>query len=233
MCKKALYQMLQEKPYPVHQTMDSESLKWLEDNLEIQKVSIESSITGYKKFPLKDLDFNMDAFFKNNGVGIHGIRHQFRVAIFVWLLIQKMEFPLEYKEILSLLQVSLYHDIMRKNDNSDEKHGVNSAEWIKINYPQIDNRFIKAVEVHNQEVKDEEKTIYIKLLKTADAIDRYRLPKKKWWLKRELLEYHISEEDLMIFKNITYNTERVAFECNDVERMKEAMLIWLKKEKIV
>lgn len=122
---------------------------------------------------------------------------------------------------------------MRKNDNSDENHGVNSAEWIKSNYPQIGDAFIKAVALHNQDIKDEVKTIYIKLLKTADAIDRYRLPKKKQQLREDFLDYKINEDDLIIFKYITYNTERVAFEYGDVEMMRKAMLIWLEKERIV
>lgn len=233
MCKKALYQLLTEKPYPMHQIMDVESIDWLKDNLKVKSVNIKSVLPNYEKFPLADVDFNAGYFTENNGRGIHGIRHQFRVSLYVWILIQMFQIPMEHNDIAPLLQVCLYHDIMRENDNSDENHGDNSAKWIADKYPKIDKRFIDAVKFHNQEVDWQNKTTYIKILKEADALDRFRLPKTKWWIRQELLDYKISDENLMIFKYITYCTEKVAYNCTTADEMKGKMLIWLEEKQII
>ncbi len=228
-----LYKELEERPYPKHQYMDKESVLWLEKNLNIKINSnkIKDLFSKYKKYPIKKLDFNIKAYEKNNSLGIHGIRHQLRVSLYIWLLVQYYNIKIKNEDLIELLQASLYHDLKRKNDNTDKKHGMRSAKWIKKNYNYIDNNIIEAISNHDS--KTDNNDIYTVLIKTADALDRYRLPKEKWWIKKEYLFMNIDEEILEICKYITLLVEKKTYNINDINKIIEEFKLCLKEIKII
>jgi len=96
----------------------------------------------------------------------------------------------------------LLHDIRRQDDKRDATHGGRTAHWLGQNAAAIQkewrititNEDIRAmaaiIALHESpytDLTDEELTTYQKytqetdILKTADALDRYRMPKLKWW----------------------------------------------------
>lgn len=212
--------------------MDAQSIEWLRSNLRHLCPSLSNFVEEYKKFPLNKIDIDTATFDLYNGLSIHGFRHQFRVMLYIWILVQMLNISITEESLIELLQATVYHDIMRKNDNSDAEHGIRSAHWIASRYQFIDKRIINAVKKHNQP-NDDNPDIYTALLKTADAIDRYRLPKKEWWIDMRFLELKVPVDKLEIFQYITYQTEAIAYMCCDSESMKKKMIKWLKREAIV
>ena len=225
---KYLYQKLLIKPYPKHQYMDEESVDWLKNNLNIKysNSDVKKIINKLKKFPIDELKINKKFYIKYNGLGIHGVRHQIRVAIYIWIIIEYYNINIPHEMVIQLLQAALYHDLMRKNDNADIKHGVNSALFIKKEYPDIDSIIINAVVNHDKIIDDY--SIYDKLLKTADALDRYRLPKEKWWVKKEYLLMDLDEEIFELCKYITYFIEKNTCNLNDCEKIIEELVRCMK-----
>jgi len=199
--------------------MDIESINWLEKHLNI-KMSIDDVkriFKKMKKFPINDLDFDKKFYQENNCFGIHGIRHQFRVSLYIWIIIQYYNVNITSNDVIQLLQASLYHDILRKNDNADLNHGKKSAIWIKKKYSNINSEIVNAISNHN--INAETNTIYDVLLKTADALDRYRLPKEKWWINSKYLLMNIDDEIFEICKFITFFIEKETYNINDFNKL--------------
>ena len=199
--------------------MDIESINWLEKHLNI-KMSIDDVkriFKKMKKFPINDLDFDKKFYQENNCSGIHGIRHQFRVSLYIWIIIQYYNVNITSNDVIQLLQASLYHDILRKNDNADLNHGKKSAIWIKKKYSNINSEIVNAISNHN--INTETNTIYDVLLKTADALDRYRLPKEKWWINSKYLLMNIDDEIFEICKFITFFIEKETYNINDFNKL--------------
>lgn len=96
-----------------------------------------------------------------------------------------------------ILYSGLFHDIARLNDRSDDGHSKRSADRLikfKPSKSEIEGEklidLLYAIEHHETEEGDyEELTDTLKYLKTADALDRFRLPKLKWWPNRLIMEY--------------------------------------------
>lgn len=229
----SLYNDLASKPYPSNQYMDIESIKWLKEKLKISH-TYEWPVFS-KKFPLEKIEVNYEVFEKHNGYSIHGFRHQIRVALYTWIVAQMYDVEISEGDLLGLVQGAIYHDIMRENDNTDPDHGKRSAEWVHNRYPNLNNGIIKAIELHNAsiEIVENNPNVFLRVLRFADALDRYRLPKEKWWIKTELFDFCIGEKQLDIFKYITYNTELILYFYNDISEMGERMFAWLKEKKLI
>ena len=221
------------KPYPSHQYMDIESIKWLKEKLKIS-YTYELPVFS-KKFPLGKIEVNYEVFEEHNGYSIHGFRHQIRVALYAWIVAQMYDVEISDEDLLDLIQGAVYHDIMRENDNTDPDHGKRSAEWAYNRYPNLNNDVIKAIALHNASIGivKNNPNVFLKVLRFADALDRYRLPKEKWWIKTELFDFCIDEKQLDIFKYITYNTELILYSYRDISEMGKRMFAWLKEKKLV
>lgn len=231
--KKYLFEELKERPYPFHQYMDKETIIWLKNKLEInyKKNDILRIIFDYQKFPINDLDINIEYYAQNNSLSIHGIRHQIRVSIYIWLLINYLKIKISKSDFTTLLQASLYHDIKRINDNEDLNHGFNSAIWINEHYPFIKTEIIKAIENHDKSLTNY--NIYDRLIKTADALDRYRLPKEKWWIRKEYFLLNINDEILEFAKFITTYIEENTYYLKDYQKIIDEVKKCLKKLEII
>lgn len=231
---KSLYQRLMLRPYPKNQIMDYDSINWLATHLKMKKnnLDIQKIMEKIKKFPFEKINIDYNAFDKSNFGGIHGIRHQFRVSVFIWLIIQYYNIDIDDNKCIQLLQAALYHDIMRENDNSDINHGYKSAIWITKHYKNLEDNIINSV-INHDVVKTRNLTLDDILLKTADALDRYRLPKEKWWLDKKYMHMNIDEELIEICKYITFVTEKETINLHNSEDIIKEMVKCMEKMNII
>ena len=123
----------------------------------------------------------------------------------------------------SVLSASL-HDIRRKGDKGDERHGERAANWFKLNYNNLigtmqdpvnfdEDLIYQGIKYHDIPEKDIPKNIYknnetiINILKAADALDRFRLPLKRWWPNPEFINLNDIDKFFPVSKYFVYLSE--------------------------
>lgn len=206
-----LYKKLEKKLYEENQYLDKESLFWIEKNLIIKKnlnVILNISPLDLKTF----LEFipKREWFRRKNVNNIHGLMHILRVMIFSYILCKKFRI----KNYKMLLLVASLHDIRRKNDKTDPNHGKNAANWFDkhgslCNKVIGKKKFLEVIKIlKDHDSENIKKDKFSKILICADALDRYRLPKKKWWLREEYLPLEIEEEIINFAKIFILETEK-------------------------
>lgn len=221
----SLISLAEQGNLPLHQYMDKETIGWIAANnifegpepVYFPKISIEKLI----KFIPPDewfLDYRISE-------GIHGLRHLLRVGIFSLTLCAINLIPEQKKE--NLLFAAVLHDIRRICDKDDENHGKRTAEWFLKDIKEITDQFGLKL---NEEDKDEiHSLIYchdldydqikeleyykkhneeVDLFKTADALDRYRLPKIKWWFDPNKVKLFVSRDLMNCAYNLVLLSER-------------------------
>lgn len=202
----SLVQLAKDKTLPDHQFMDVETLDWIENNNPFVKINGLGRLFMYadvfdilNKFRIDQSWFSC----KKEIDSIHGIRHILRVAVNGLNLLQYGFKEEQYRNVV--LVAALCHDIRRENDKSDPDHGKRSAIWFKNNLKLVEKTLVK---LENQEIDDVFFSIYyhdadlsdlinlpeykshkraVDILKVADSLDRYRLPKLKWWINDDHL----------------------------------------------
>lgn len=204
----SLVQLAARKTLPNHQFIDVETLNWIKANNPFTEFNSQITPPLYdttdifnilNKCKIDHSWFNHDEAVNS----IHGIRHLLRVATNGLNLLKYGLGEQQYKNII--LIASLCHDIKRETDKSDPNHGKRSAIWFKKNLKSIEKTFITlnrhevdnvfyAIYYHETELSElvhlpeyQSHKYAIDLLKIADALDRYRLPKLKWWINDDLL----------------------------------------------
>ncbi|MFX1340696.1 MAG: hypothetical protein ACFFDK_18945 [Promethearchaeota archaeon] len=199
----SLIELIQKGKLPLHQFMDLETVNWIKENRPSFNISTPplkmkpDYLLEIKKY-IPDPTWFIITKKKDS---IHGMRHILRVMFhsFHLVLVSGSKSSHFFKN--SLVASSL-HDLRRKNDLMDLYHGKRAARWFKKNISLIENQF----EIHLTE--DDVKAIYYSMsfhdvsyesiarnmkyeqykdltdiLKTADALDRYRLPSIRLWFK--------------------------------------------------
>lgn len=207
--KAPLYKLAQLKKMPLHQFMDARTLSWIAENILIDLKNVDNSkikrrfgkkLVHYTKY-LPEKKWYGNKFISN---GIHGILHAYRVTCYMAILNKLNNLKLNEK---LLLITGMLHDIGRDNDKDNLGHGQRSSAWIIKNKKNIEKQINKkisnreiglilpAIKLHEFNynyipIKDLNKVQlkYLNVLKTADALDRYRLPKIKWWLNDSYLK---------------------------------------------
>jgi hypothetical protein len=137
---------------------------------------------------------------------IHGTRHLMRTAALAAVLADL--YGLVERDTATLIIAALMHDCRRVHDKDDDGHGERGAAWLGahaaevfafFDVPCTEDRLRKAmaaIRLHeipyaafsDRDREDHAHTAQVTdLLKTADALDRYRLPKIKWWPNDDLL----------------------------------------------
>jgi len=194
---------------PAHQYMDEGTLRWIEENNPFVGVD-----TVIKFLPVARTFFDKyvpdrDWFLNDKIVdSIHGLRHLLRVAVHSVLLSSNND-----KIGESVVLASLLHDIRRIDDKDDFDHGKRSADWFSKNSDTITDQL--GVELYDEALESVYFGIYyhnlsygdfsddldykkhseiVDIVKTADALDRFRLPKLKWWPDDKYLTLIPSEE---------------------------------------
>ncbi|BAU83538.1 hypothetical protein SLA_2615 [Streptomyces laurentii] len=131
---------------------------------------------------------------------LHGIRHAVRTAVLAALLAEAT--GLGDDDIATLIVAAAVHDCRRLHDKDDSGHGARAAIWLTDNADAVWHHFGitatpsqitaagTAVRLHDlpyERFSPDDHADHAcaetitDLLKAADALDRYRLPKLTWW----------------------------------------------------
>ncbi len=189
-------------------------MKTIKNINNVEKINLQfndSDIIFLKTLlPIKLIFLNHNLYYS-----IHGITHTARVMLYS-LIISKM-LNIDYK--LPVFIASL-HDTQRQNDREDLNHSKRASLYflnnIKTKYQEyIDKKDIISFVISNHNItnidlmneKNFEKIFYLNLLKTADALDRFRLPKEKWWPNQNMIPFKFFNSMLDRFKLFTCTTE--------------------------
>jgi len=137
---------------------------------------------------------------------IHGTRHLMRTAANAALLATHLGLPPEARN--AAVVAAAIHDCRRIHDQDDPGHGARAAEWFLGHLNAVTDHFdlrldgvwpeciATAMALHDiayEQFGDAQQRQYesagpiVDVLKTADALDRYRLPKLKWWPRDDRL----------------------------------------------
>lgn len=219
--KKALCQLALENNLPPVQHMDRETLNWIVANRPnlpgCKLLRKELVLESTKRFlPARD-------WFLTNELydSIHGIRHIGRViANAAHLAINR---GINENTTQNLMIACATHDLSRIDDMGDLGHGDRASKWFEENKRLVEEKYgavisekdtqaiTTAIRLHETpyaiiEGSDEylSHRDLVDLIKTADALDRYRLPKIKWWINEDLLTLKPSpEEKSVAFEMLT------------------------------
>ncbi|MBP9798227.1 hypothetical protein KBC70_03720 [Candidatus Woesebacteria bacterium] len=178
--------------------MDRETLDWIASNkpedliippqisLSSEDIELLSRYVPPKAWFLNPLTYD----------SIHGVRHILRVMINTLTSSSKLELS---EVLLKLaLTIAMIHDIRRNDDKADPEHGIRAARWFEdnnsevtkltgVNYSAYQIGLVaKVTSLHDLDYIEAEnisefEMVLLDLIKTADALDRYRQPKLKWW----------------------------------------------------
>lgn len=196
-----LFRLAQANNLPLHQFMDRETLDWIVEN----KPTFTSDTV--KLPPRKSLEMFVPprAWFLDAGGfdSIHGVRHMLRVAVNVVLVAKKNSYA---GDLRKLIVASVLHDIRRNDDKSDASHGKRAADWFRQERAKVEKQFGERLDnesvdavywlIYFHELPAEAFTVEesyqrfkeeVDIMRIADALDRYRLPKTKWWINEEKL----------------------------------------------
>ncbi len=236
----SLVDLAKSKKLPRFQYMDQQTLDWI----CINKPKL--GVWEYKKdlfcipLDLKEIPLETNWFLEPKTIdGIHGIRHAVRVSIYANALaiLFKLSATMRYKTNIA----ALLHDVRRQDDKGDIGHGDRCAEWIdknfkKINYLQsFEKRQIqpisRAVKFHeipyDQIVVESDYKTHsriIDIIKTSDALDRYRLPQLKWWIDDIYLKIKPTEDFKAFAFDLVTTSERNFLQGQDnVSSIKESL----------
>lgn len=176
----------------------------------------DNDLNLFNKYIPKDSDFFNKKLIKS----IHGKNHITRVMFNIILLNKIMNFNLE-----PFLIAASYHDVRRENDNLDYDHGVRAAEYIKgmphLSQTADENLIYSLVRYHNIDYKKipndvlNKYKLEIDIFKAADALDRFRQPKSKWFPRVDKIELKESLCLLEICRQSTIITETIFLKDND------------------
>ncbi len=198
-----------QKQLPQFQYMDEETLGWIKENKpKLQNWSYRANLFNY---PFNSQQPLHTSWFYEPKImdGIHGTRHAIRVSIYANALAKILNLSTQTQQII--IMTALLHDVRRKNDNEDPEHGMRCAEWIESNFLNIDclktgdtdllSSIKVAIKLHEVDynlmskyIAYQKNSMIVDILKTADALDRYRLPKLKWWIDDKFLKLKPSDE---------------------------------------
>ncbi|MFI8437098.1 hypothetical protein ACIGJO_25845 [Streptomyces sp. NPDC079020] len=131
---------------------------------------------------------------------LHGVRHAMRTAALAAVLAEAN--GLDDADATTAILAAAVHDCQRRNDQEDRRHGARAAVWLAANADTVWGHFglaaaprrivqaATAVRLHDlpyEEFAADDKADHAlaeritDVVKAADALDRYRLPKLKWW----------------------------------------------------
>lgn len=131
---------------------------------------------------------------------LHGVRHAMRTAALAAVLAEMN--GLDEADASTAILAAAVHDCQRRHDQDDRGHGARAAIWLAANADTAWNHFglaatprrivqaATAVRLHDilyEAFTADDQADYARseritdTVKAADALDRYRLPKLKWW----------------------------------------------------
>jgi len=156
---------------------------------------------------------------------IHGVRHLLRVNFLSMLLITlDKTFPSDFLKMSAI--TSSLHDLRRRNDLLDTPHARRGAKWfikntsliedffkVELNEKEIDTIYYSILfhDIPYKKISDDPNykkyKVFIDITKTADALDRYRLPKVDWWIKDHLVSFVPSDDFKLVAYHLVVSSE--------------------------
>ncbi|MFH0243071.1 hypothetical protein ACGRHY_11670 [Streptomyces sp. HK10] len=131
---------------------------------------------------------------------LHGVRHAMRTAALAAVLAEAN--GLDDADTATAVVAAALHDCQRRHDKNDRGHGARAAVWLAANADTVWDHFgltatprrivqaATAVRLHDvpyEAFTADDRADHARVeritdvVKAADALDRYRLPKLKWW----------------------------------------------------
>ncbi len=222
-----LVSLATQKNLPLRQFMDIDTIKWIEINNPFKGISdhqfpiISSEDIELAVKYIAPLEWLLEPSLSET---IHGVRHLMRVVIYSILLTKNIDSA--NPDSKNLITASILHDIRREHDKEDAEHGERAAKWFLENVDMIGRHFgvlysekdreevAFAIRYHNRDYSEFECGVeyskfhnIIDLLKIADALDRYRLPKLKWWPNQTLFRRDVPKNFMIFSYNLVLKSE--------------------------
>jgi hypothetical protein len=186
---------------PLHQHMDHATLAWISDNRpDLPSTPPPALRPQSKKLLSHD---GLPARWWSDPhqyTSLHGVRHTIRTAALAAILAEAN--GLDDTDTATVVIAAAVHDCQRHHDKDDRGHGARAAIWLAANADTVWDAFgltatprrivqaATAVRLHDipyeafttDDQADHARAERITdVVKAADALDRYRLPKLKWW----------------------------------------------------
>ncbi len=200
----SLVDLAGRKQLPRHQFTDRATVEWITANRPVLPDSRPPRLRPAVRRLLTRTDIPRSWLAEPQLFdSLHGVRHAMRTAALAALLAEATE--LNEDDTATLVLAAAIHDCRRRHDKEDPGHGSRAAAWLTANVPLVWGRFtlrmtpeavVKAViaarlhDVTYSDFSSEDRADHARaehisdLLKAADALDRYRLPKLSWWPDR-------------------------------------------------
>ncbi|MFJ9617842.1 hypothetical protein [Streptomyces noursei] len=186
---------------PLHQYMDRATIDWIAANRPDLQPSPQPTLRPIAQDLLRRAglphEWLAEPLLYDS---IHGIRHSMRTAALVAVLAEVN--GLDDTDTTIAILAATVHDCQRHHDKDDRGHGARAAIWLAANADTVWNRLgltaaprrvmqaATAVRLHDvpySAFSPDDQADYLRhrticdVVKAADALDRYRLPKTKWW----------------------------------------------------
>jgi hypothetical protein len=197
----SLVELAARKQLPHHQYTDHATVRWIESNRPEFSDDSPSRLRPTSQRLLYRSAIPADWLAESKiSDSLHGIRHGMRTAALAALLAEAA--GLGQDDTDTLILAAAVHDCRRFHDKDDHGHGSRAALWLTDNAntvwdhfhliptPRRTDQAATAVRLHDlpyagftpDDRADHTRAEQISdLLKAADALDRYRLPKLSWW----------------------------------------------------
>jgi hypothetical protein len=196
----SLWSLAQERLQPDIQNMDQATLdKIKEHKPEYQVSDVNYYLTVEEVSLIKNLSPKPDWYINPEIISsIHGIAHTLRVMVYAVLLTRDLINDSDREALLIACSV---HDTQRMNDRGDEGHEDRVISWLSEHFAQHP--------LLNQALMILRDTDALsKYLRAADALDRFRLPKVKWWIDDSYLEIKPTAEMKEFSFNLVVSSEQ-------------------------
>jgi len=198
---ESLVELAARRQLPLHQYTDRATVLWIEENRPDFTDGSFARPRPSSQLLLRRSCIPVAWWAEGRNVdSLHGVRHAMRTAALASLLAE--DAGLAEDETADLVLAAAVHDCRRLHDKDDDGHGARAATWLVENANAVWGHFhlvatsaridraATAVRLHDvpyavfsatDEADHARNAQVCDLLKAADALDRYRLPKLSWW----------------------------------------------------
>jgi hypothetical protein len=186
---------------PLHQYMDHTTIAWIAENRPDLPPTPRGALSPVSQSLVKRAAIPTAWMAEPRlYTSIHGVRHAMRTAALAAVLAEAN--GLDDADTSTAIVAAAIHDCQRHHDKDDQGHGDRAAIWLAANADIVWRHFgitatprrivqtATAIRLHDvpytaftgDDRSDHARAGHIiDLVKAADALDRYRLPKLKWW----------------------------------------------------
>jgi hypothetical protein len=227
-----LYVLAENRELGDLQLMDKETLDWIKVNSgytqdvpRIPEVAFtENDIATLIEFLPAD-----EEFLRHDHINaLHGISHVSRTMVNMIAVCKRLGIE-DYKPYLFMMRL---HDLRRENDKGDTGHGLRAWEYFVANRNAYSYEFLNSAEYleqlevtvtyHETNYEDIPSEVLAKhqrvidIVKAADALDRYRMPKARWFPNPEFMALQEAHALLPLAKRLTIESEELVLNGQDI-----------------